>query len=146
MLRDRITTESTLAVLKAEAQGLLLGRNYRKWDRNGCNFDGWTPFGPVRAAIERKTRTFDAKIHTQQIISSSTLEQLTKCKFHFNGRKTATQLHARGKLLPNNPDISIWTDGSLQRDQLAPIKEQVISGAAAYVHVSDTDPHSIIPE
>lgn len=143
LLRDRIVTESTLVVLKAAAQGTLLGKDYRKWDKAGCQVDGWTPFGQIREAIEKKAKQFQSKIHSQQIIQSGTLEGLTKCKFNLGNRKIALEKHRKGLLIPDHPDIAIWTDGSLQRD---PLDGSIETGSAAIVHISDPDPHSTIFE
>ena len=51
-LKAKITTDTALTVLNAEAHGNLLGDDYRKWYEQGCTGDGWTPFGLVRRAIE----------------------------------------------------------------------------------------------
>ena len=48
LLLDKILTESAGTLIKAEAQGNLLGKDYRDWDSEGCLTDGWTPFGRIR--------------------------------------------------------------------------------------------------
>jgi len=48
LLLDKILTESAVTLIKAEAQGNLLGKDYRDWDSEGCLTDGWTPFGRIR--------------------------------------------------------------------------------------------------
>ena len=53
ILEDRRVTDSALTVIKAEAQGTLLGEDYRIWDKTGCDVDGWTPFERVRYALEK---------------------------------------------------------------------------------------------
>ena len=53
ILEDKIINECASTVIKAEAQGNLLGEDYRAWDNAGCNFDGWTPFGRVRYAMQK---------------------------------------------------------------------------------------------
>ena len=40
LLLDKILTESAVALIKAEAQGNLLGKDYREWDSEGCLTDG----------------------------------------------------------------------------------------------------------
>jgi hypothetical protein len=42
ILQDKIITQSTLTILKAEAQGNLLGQDYTKWHTSGGKADGWT--------------------------------------------------------------------------------------------------------
>ena len=96
LLQDKIMTTSALTVIKAEAQGNLLGEDYRAWDQNGCHVDGWTPFGRVRYAIEKTlTKEFELRIHAQEIIDAETLEGISKCKFHISTRETAIELHKR---------------------------------------------------
>ena len=67
LLQDKIITSSALTVIKAEAQGNLLGEDYRTWDQAGCDTDGWTPFGRVRFALERSlAKKFDSRIHPRK--------------------------------------------------------------------------------
>ena len=85
LLPDKILTESAVTLIKAEAQGNLLGKYYRDWDSEGCLTEGWTPFGQIRYAIEKTgARIFESRIHPQQIIDAETLESLNKCKFVLN--------------------------------------------------------------
>ena len=67
----------------------------------------------VLYALERTlAKEYDTKIHPQVIIDSKTLEGLNKCKFNISSREAAIKLHQLGKLIPENLDIAIWTDGS----------------------------------
>lgn len=145
LLEDKITTDLTLAVLTAEAQGNILGKDYRTWDEEGCLADGWTPFGKVRDAVERKAKKYNSRIHPQGLIPSDILEHLTKCEFNMSNRTTAMVKHKAGELITRNPDIAIWTDGSLNRDALI-VGEEPTSGAAATVYISDPEPHSTLFE
>ena len=143
LLEDKIITDSSLTVLKAEAQGNLVGTDYRRWDREGCIADGWTPFGKVRKAIEHTAKKYETKIHSQEIVQSNTLEHLSRCQFHLGNRETALEKHKEGKLIPTNIDIAIWTDGSLNREEIV-AGEETTSGAAAIIHIADPEPHSSI--
>ena len=64
LLQDTIMTASSIMMLKAEAQGNLLGDDYRRWDRTGCDLDGWTPFGQIRVAIDRRAKKYASKVHS----------------------------------------------------------------------------------
>ena len=151
LLDDKVMTCSVLTVLKAEAQDNILGQDYRIWDSDGCQADGWTPFGKVRNAIERKAKQYESKVHPPKLIPSHILEHLARCQFHLSDRETAIEQHNSGKLIPLNPDIAIWTDGSLNREKVPPglgelidPEDQPTSGAAAIVYISDPDPHSTL--
>ena len=147
LLKDKILTDSALTVIKAEAQGNLLGKDYREWDHEGCSVDGWTPFGQVRYAIEKTiARKFEARIHPQQIIPMNTLEALNKCKFHTHTREAANELHTKGLLIPQNTDVAIWTDGSLTRTGHGNGDADIETGAAAIVNVSNWEEHGEIVE
>ena len=61
LLQDTIMTASSIIMLKAEAQGNLLGDDNRRWDRTGCDLDGWTPFGQIRVAIDRRAKNMRLK-------------------------------------------------------------------------------------
>ncbi len=144
LLEDKIITDSALTVLKAEAQGNLVGKDYRRWDREGCMADGWTPFGKVRKAIEHRAKKYKTKIHSQEIVQSSTLERLSRCQFHLGNCESALKKHQEGKLIPANIDIAIWTDGSLNREEIMSDDEETASGAAAIIYIADPEPHSSI--
>ena len=133
-------TASSIMMLKAEAQGNLLGDDYRRWDRTGCDLDGWTPFGQIRVAIDRRAKKYASKVHSQTIPKSSIQEKITKCKFHLSNKESAIAKHEEGKLIPKNPDVAVWTDGSLMREP----GEEPISKTAAIIHMSDPDHHSSI--
>ena len=77
------------------------------------------------------------------IIKAETLEKLAACKFHLGNRILALELHKKGQLNPSDLDIAIWTDGSLNREQLLPDADP-ICGAAAIILV--TDPKNTINE
>ena len=146
LLQDKIITSSALIVIKAEAQGNLLGEDYRTWDQAGCDTDGWTPFRRVRFALERSlAKKFDSRIHPQEIIDAQTLEGLVKCKFHITTRDSAIRLHEEGRLIPENPDIAIWTDGSLTRHKNNN-ETVLITGAAVIVHISNYEGYEQINE
>jgi hypothetical protein len=81
-------------------------------------------------------KKYEAKVHPQIIIDSITLEGLSKCKFNIFTRETAIELHKRNQLIPEHPDIAIWTDGSLIRNSMNGIPI-IYAGAAAIVHISN---------
>ena len=112
-------------------------------DRHGCPADGWTPFGHIRKAIEARAEKYESLVHHQEIIQSYVLEQLKECTFHISDKVTAMNKHKEGTLIPQNPDISIWTDGSFNKEHFL-ADEAEFSGAAAIIHISDPDPHSTI--
>ena len=131
LLRDKIKTDCALTLIKAKAQGNLLGEDFGNW--NG-SVPEWTPFGCVSSILRRESVTLPAAIHSQVIIKSSILEQISKCKFSLGGRKSALECHKTGKLIPPSPDIAIWTDGSLNRENE---DEELDSGAAAIVKITN---------
>eukprot|EP00474_Spongospora_subterranea_P007735 CRZ08193.1 hypothetical protein [Spongospora subterranea] len=51
LLRDKITTETTMTVLAAQANGTLLGREYIEWNGEG---DGWTPLEKFGQRIKKE--------------------------------------------------------------------------------------------
>ena len=70
------------------------------------------------------------------ILQSKILEKLTKCNFHVGTRESALELHEQGMLIPQDPDIAIWTDRSLTGE--CPDMDPNC-GAAALVQISNTD-------
>ena len=147
LLLDKILIESAVTLIKAEAQGNLLGKDYRDWDSEGCLTDGWTPFGRIRQAIEKTSaRIFESRIHPQQIIDAETLESLNKCQFNKHTREAAIELHRNYRLIPENTDISIWTDGSLIRTGLGTGEKMILAGAASIVRITNWQQIDGIPE
>src|SRR5690242_16740456 len=63
----------------------------------------------------RSLETYEA-VHTRTEISSQTLVGLYKVKYHSSNREKAIKKHKKGKLLPTNSDIELWTDGSFNKD------------------------------
>ena len=61
-------------------------------------------------------------------------------------RGTNEKTHKNKKLIPEYPDIALWTDGSLKREDTDPESDENIAGAAAILKISDPDPHSTIFE
>ncbi|KMS94673.1 hypothetical protein BVRB_016390, partial [Beta vulgaris subsp. vulgaris] len=119
--------------------------NIVTWDQQGCTADGWTPFGPVRRAVEVTAKRYNARIHPQIIVKSHILEQLTSCIFHMSSREEALEKHKNGQLIPTNPDIALWTDGSFNPEK-SKADAFISSGAASILLISDPDPHSTIFE
>lgn len=131
LLQDKIKTDCALTIIKAKAQGNVLGEDFDNWNGSAPE---WTPFGCVIDILGRNSVTLPAAIHPQIKIKSIILEQMTKCKFHLSDKQSALELHKSGNLLPMSPDIAIWTDGSLNRQQ--EFMEEVDSGAAAIVKIT----------
>jgi hypothetical protein len=131
LLQDKILIDTAMTIIKAKAQSTVLAEDYEHW--NGVAPE-WTPFGSVDKMIKSRTKGIATGIHPQVITKPDILEKLSKCKFHLGNRETALALHKQGLLIPNSPDIAIWTDGSLQRDC-----EIIDCGAAATVHITNRD-------
>ena len=134
LLRDKILADTAMVILKAEAQNNILAEDYKQWNGSAPE---WTPFGSVEKMLKSKiAKGIKIKIHPQMILQSKILEKLTKCNFHLGTRESALELHKQGMLIPQDPDIAIWTDGNLTRD--CPDMDP-ICGAAALVQISNTD-------
>ena len=131
LLQDKILVDTARTKIKAKAQSTVLAEDYEHW--NGLAPE-WTPFGSVDKMIKSRTKGVATGIHPQIITKPDVLEKLSKCKFHLGNRETALALHKQGLLIPNSPDIAIWTDGSLQREC-----EIIDCGAAATVHSTSRD-------
>ena len=131
LLQDKIISETALVILKAKAQNNIVAEDYERWNGSAPE---WTPYGSVNKILKSRAKGRETSIHPQIIVSSQILEKLTKCKFHLGSRNTAVELHKQGLLIPHQPDISIWTDGSLSREGAITSNEH-ICGAVSIVHI-----------
>ncbi|MEN9639129.1 MAG: hypothetical protein RLZZ262_997 [Bacteroidota bacterium] len=139
LFQDKILADTAIAILKAKAQGTILAEDYDQWNGSAPE---WTPFSSVQKILKsRIAEGINIAIHPQQIIKPNILEKLSQCNFHLGTKLSALELHKQGKLIPQVQDITIWTDGSLNRDVIVP-EIGLECGAAALVQVSNQESES----